>query len=53
MKAPDMDDTAKRHAVEKRANKLTKGSLAKGDSSKQRAKRKRVIEETYGDVPIR
>lgn len=37
----------------KRSQMLTKGSLAKGDSKKAREKRGKVIEETYGHVPIR
>jgi hypothetical protein len=50
---PAKDDLTKQHVLEKRVNKLTKGSLAKGDSPAQRKKRQRVIEETYGNVPIR
>jgi hypothetical protein len=37
----------------KKANMVTRGSLAKGDHSKARQKRIKVIEESYGDVPIR
>jgi len=37
----------------KRAQMVTKGSLAKGDSRRARQKRQRVIEEDYGSVPIR
>jgi len=49
---PPMDENPTR-VLEKRTGKVTKGSLAKGESPKQREKRRRIIEDTYGHVPIR
>ena len=37
----------------KKTQMINKGSLAKGDSSQARKKRAKVIEETYGHLPLR
>jgi len=37
----------------KKAQMINRGSLAKGDSSQARKKRAKVVEDTYGHLPIR